>query len=221
MKEDLQLGQQPACGGTQCQRRNDLQQGVEQNGDQIQLAADQRFGNAEADRKHDQAHCVIQCDDGQKKIGHRTLCFILAYYHQRGGRRSSRRNGAQGNRLSRRQLFRQQHVDRQQCGIHQQSGGQGLNNADDGSLVTRGLQVLQTELISDGKGDEAQRHLRDQMQTAYRFSRDQAQTGNMHTPQNIGTDQYTGHQIRSYVRQSPQVEYTCHQKSRQSRDGNR
>ena len=221
MKEDLQLGQQPACGGTQCQRCDDLQQGVEQNGDQIQLAADQRFGNAEADRKHDQAHCVIQCDDGQKEIGHRTLCFILAYYHQRGGRRSSRRNGAQGNRLSRRQLFRQQHVDRQQCGIHQQSGGQGLNNADDGSLVARGLQVLQTELISDGKGDEAQRHLRDQMQTAYRFSRDQAQTGNMHTPQNIGTDQYTGHQIRSYVRQSPQIEYARHQKSCQNRNGNR
>ena len=83
------------------------------------------------------------------------------------------------------------------------------------------FELAQAEFIADGKGDEAQRHLRDQLQTAYRFSRDQAQTGNMHAPQNIGADQYTGHQIRSYVRQSPQAEYTRHQKSRQSRDGNR
>ena len=55
-------------------------------------------------------------------------------------------------------------VKQQQGQIHRQRGHYRLQHADDQRLFPDAPQLGKTKLIADGKGDKAQRHIRQQAQ---------------------------------------------------------
>ena len=89
----------------------------------------------------------------------------------------------------------------QQHHIYQQAGGQSLENGNDTGLASDLLQRGQAELIADGEGNKAQRHIRDQTHFFHKFKGVEAQSGDAHTAQQQGTYQHTCDQITGNVRQ--------------------
>ena len=97
--------------------------------------------------------------------------------------------------------------------IHTNGGNHGLQDTDDGSLLSGLLQSRQTEFMTNGKGDEAQGHVRDHGQGVHLIRGVEAQAGYSQTTEHAGSDQDTGYQIGGNVRQAEFDKKPCHQQT--------
>lgn len=66
MEHGFKLREKYAREHTEQQRKYDLDERIDQYGNNTRRAADHRLGNAGADRKYHRIYCIIQCDDGQQ-----------------------------------------------------------------------------------------------------------------------------------------------------------
>ena len=67
--------------------------------------------------------------------------------------------------------------------------------------------------MADGKGNEAQGHIRDHRKRIHLLKGIETQARNSQPSQDTGTDQHTGHQVGSDVRQMKFIKQTGHQQS--------
>ena len=198
----------------QHQRKRDFQRGIDQHGDEINRAAAQRARHAEGHREHHQTHRVVQRDDGQQDVGQLALRLILAHDHQRRGRRRGGGNRAQRDGGGNGQLVAQNEVQPDQRRVHKQRGHQTLHDTNDRSLLSRLLQRGKAELVSDGEGDEAQRHVGHQIQSLDGLQRVEAHR-QVQPAEGVGADQHARDQIGGHVRQTQLLHDAGHHQTRQ------
>ena len=208
VEDRLQPGEHQPRQRAEDQRAEDLQQRVDQHGVDIHDSAAQRPRDAEGDGEHDQAHRVVERDDRQQQIGQLALGLVLAHDHQCGGRRGRRGDGAQRDGRGDRERRGEQEVHAQQCQIDQQRRHHGLQHADDQCLPPRLAQLRETELVADGKGDKAQRDIRDGAERPQLLKAVEAQTRDPQRAEKARPDQHPGHQIGRHVRQTELVAQT-------------
>ncbi len=166
MEHPLDQGQDKAQDRAQEQGQDDLQKGLHQDGDHVESTAMESLGHAHGDGEENETHGVVQSDDGQEQVGQRALGLVLAHHHKGGGGSGGRGDGAQDDAGGEGEIIGPRHGDEQemhadQGGVHHQGGDHGLDDTDDGGLLTRMLEVLEAELVTDIKGDEAQGDIRD------------------------------------------------------------
>ena len=135
----------------------------------------------------------------------------------RGGCRG---NGAERDGDRQRQDIRHDEVQGDQRDIHKQCRDAGLHDADDRGLLPGLLQGGQPELMADGEGDEAQRHVGDHRQGIDLLKSVESEAGDAQPSQDAGADQHAGHQVGSNVRQMKFVKQAGHQQSREQSNRN-
>ena len=220
VKQGLQLCQQKAHEGAQSERGGDLQQGIDQDGGQLDRPAVQRPRNPKGDGEHHQAHGVVQRDHGQQEVCQRSLCLILPHDHQRGRGRCGGGNGAQRDGLRCGQLVRQSKMQKEQGQIHKQGCGQRLHHAHHEGLPAGMLQAVQPEFVADCEGDETQRDFGYQGQRFHRFHGGKAEPVNAQGAQTVWPDQYAGHQISGNIGKLQRPDEPRHQQAGQQCNGN-
>ena len=82
-----------------------------------------------------------------------------------------------------------------QGNVHQSGGDHRLADAYHDNPLAHAFQLAQAELISDGKGDEAQGHLGDDVQSGNLLLAVKAQAGQPQGSQTVGPQQKTSDQI--------------------------
>ena len=215
------MGQAKAGQRAQQQGAQNLDNGVDHNGEHIHHAGAQGLGNTEGHGKEHQAHRVVQRHNGQQQIRQGTFRFILAHHHQRGGRGGGGGDGAQGDGSGDGQCLRLYEAEGKQGRIHQQCCHHGLDHANNKGLAAGLLQLRQTKLIADGKGDKAQGHITDQTDILQLVIAGKADAGDMQRTDAAGADEHTGHQVGRHIRQVQPLDGTGHHQSREHGNGKR
>ncbi len=103
---------------------------------------------------------------------------------------------------------------------HQHHGHQGLQHTDDGGLPAGLLQLGQAELVADGEGDEAQRHVVEQGKRLDLAHRGEAQAGDTQPAQAVRADEDARDQITGDGRHLQRLDKARNQQARAQRDGN-
>ena len=85
--------------------------------------------------------------------------------------------------------------------IHKQSGGQGLNDGDDGSLTAGLAQSADPELAADGESDEAQGDITHKTHASNKIMGVEAQARDIQPAQHKRTNQHTCHQVTGDIGQ--------------------
>ena len=214
----LDFCQHPARDRAEQQRADDLQQGVDEDRDHIDRPGAQRLGDAEGHGEEDQADRVVQGDDRQQQAGQRALGLVLAHDHQRGGRGRGGGDRAEGDGRGDRQRVRGEQRVGNQHHVDQQRGRAGLQHADDRGLFACFFQIGQLEFAADGKGDEAQRDLGDQIERVDLVIAVKADIRDMQRAEQRGADHDAGDQIGRHVGQPGFIEQTGHQQARHHGD---
>ncbi len=178
------------------------------------------LGDTEGDGEDHQADSVIQSDNGQQDVRDRTLGLILTDNHQGGSRGGCRGDGAQGDGHRHGQQIRHDEMQGDQGDIHKDGGNHSLQDTDDGGLLTGLLQGGKAELMTDGKGDETQGHVRDHGQGVHLLRGVEAQAGYAESAQDAGPDQDTGNQVGCDVRQAEFDKKPGHQQAGEQSDCN-
>ena len=140
MEKALQPGQHQAYQSAEGERQEYLHERFQDQGSDIGISVFQGLRDAEGNGKDDQAYRVIQGNHRQQHIRHRSFGFVLADYHQGGGRGGGRSDCAQGYSYGHRQQVRHDKVQGNQRRVHAQGGKAGLDDADHRSLFARLLQ---------------------------------------------------------------------------------
>ena len=104
--------------------------------------------------------------------------------------------------------------------IDHQCRRQRLKNADNRRLLARLAQLGQTELVADGKRDEAQRHVVKQTQRFDICRRREAEALHAQLAQAVRADQNACNQIARHSRQFQRLDETGNQQTGAQRDGN-
>ena len=97
-------------------------------------------------------------------------------------------------------------MQRHQGNVHQHGGRHRLEDTHDDGLFAHALELLQAELIADGEGDEAQRHLRNNIQTGHHLWGVEANPSDIQRPQQVWSKQQARHQVGS---DGGQVQFLC------------
>ena len=185
------------------------------------MAEVDRLGHAEADREHDQTHRVIQRDDRQQQIGQFALRLVLADDHQRRRRSGRRRNRAQHNRVCQgHRIAEHEEMQPDEHQIDHQRRHQRLKNADHRRLLAGVAKLGQAELVADGKGDKAERHVVKQAQRFHVAVRREAQTLYAELAQAVRADQNTRNQVARHSRQLERLDKAGNQQTGAERDRN-
>ena len=217
----LRGGEDAAHHKAQQDGEHDFQQRLNEDARHVVMAVVDRLGHAEADREHDQTHRVIQRDNRQQQVGQFALRLVLTNDHQRRRRGGRRRNRAQHNRV--RQGHRiAEHEDMQpdEHQIDHQRRRQRLKNADHRRLLAGVAKLGQAELVADGKGDEAERHVVKQAQRFHVAVRREAQTLYAELAQAVRADQNTRNQVARHSRQLERLDEAGNQQTGAERDRN-
>ena len=82
--------------------------------------------------------------------------------------------------------------------VHQNGRDHRLENADGDGLAAHVPELLQTELIADGEGDEAQGHLGNYVQRLHLCGGAEAQAEQLQRADAVGPQQQAGNQIGGY-----------------------
>jgi len=106
-------------------------------------------------------------------------------------------------------------VQHDQHNIHQNRCQDRLQNSNGNSLRADGLQLAQTELIANGKRNESQSHLGQDMETFHLLQRIKAQTWNTKGADHKGTKKQTRNQIGRYSRKPDEL---CQAREHQTAD---
>ena len=93
MEEALKEGDEEAHNCTEKERKDNLNQRLHDNRNNVGRACNQRLGYAEGNGKENEADSVIKCNDGEQNIGKRPLCLVLADNHEGCGRGGCGGNG--------------------------------------------------------------------------------------------------------------------------------
>ena len=88
-----------------------------------------------------------------------------------------------------------QEMEADESGIHEDGGNDGLKNGDDHRLPAHLFQSLYTELVTHGKGDEAEGNLREQIVVLHPVEGGKAQLIDPQRTEAEGADEDTRHQI--------------------------
>ena len=200
-KQLFEFSHQHTHQSTKEQGCQNFQQGIDDDGNDIQFPALQSLCDAEGDRKDHQAHCVVQSYDREQQVRDRPFCLILSDNHQCCGRCCRRGDRAKGDCNRQRQLFRtEDEVKGDQGSIHQQRGNNGLDDADDRCGPAGFLQVGKPEFISDIKCDKAKCYVRENTDLTDILHGREPQAFDMKPPQGIWSDQQSCDQEARNVR---------------------
>ena len=227
VERPLHQGQEEAQHSAQKERKNDLQHGLYQHRDHTHVSAVESLGHTHGHGKEDETHGIVQSDDGKQQIGQGTLGLILAYHHEGGGGSGGRCDGSQQDAGGEREVVYagggdEQVVNAHQDGIHHQGGHDGLEDTDDGGLLTRVLEILEAELVADIEGDEAQGDIRNNGEAAYgrhTVVEAEAESADNEAADTVGTDDHACDEVGGDVGQVKPLERTGHHETREQADG--
>ena len=108
----------------------------------------------------------------------------------------------------------------QQRRIDDERRDEGLQDTDHQRLLTGLAQLGEAELIADGEGDEAQRHVGDRAERLELGKARKAQAGDVQRADHAGADQHARDEIGRHVRQSELVAQAREHQSREHGHGN-
>ena len=111
-------------------------------------------------------------------------------------------------------------MEAEQREIHEDRGGKCLQYADNEGLPTGLPQILQTELVADGEGDEAHRHVGNGAERGNVLIGGEADARDAEPAEAERSDQHTRDQKGGHVGQTPAGEDAGHQQSREQGKGN-
>ena len=80
-------------------------------------------------------------------------------------------------------------MQQEQGKVYKSSGGDCLDNADDGGLLADVFDFLQTEFVADGESDKAQGHVGNQPHFLHKVKGLKAEAGNAQSTQTQGAHQ--------------------------------
>ncbi len=219
MEKLLHQMQRKTHQAAQSQGQNDLNDRLSYHGQHADLTSRQRRGDAEGSGEQQQTHRVVNSHNQQKKPGHRAVSLVLAHDHQRSGRGSCGGDGAQGNGGGQGKDMGEEKVQRDEHNVHQRGSQHSLADADEDGLAAGSLQLGQTELIADGKGDEAQSGLGNDLQAFHLLHRVKAQAGDIQSAQQERAQDQAGYQISGNRRQVYQLCKTGEHQAANQTDG--
>lgn len=101
-------------------------------------------------------------------------------------------------------------MEEDQHAVHQQCGGDGLDHSNGEGLSPGLFQGAQTELIADGKGDEAEGNVGNQGKAVQCLVRGKADAGDVEPAKKKGPDQKAGNQIGCDIRQAEAPDQAGH-----------
>ena len=108
-----------------------------------------------------------------------------------------------------------------QCNVHKDRCNDSLEHGDDRRLLADLLQRIDAELVAHGKGDEAQRDLRDDLKFLDVFQRGEAEAVKTQTAEAKGADQDTADKVGGDRRHVEFLGQSGHHKTRKQSNGKR
>ena len=186
VKELLHPVQKPAHHRAKAQRKDDFYNGLYYHAQDADLAVSQSAGYTKGYGKQQKANCVVDGHYQHQKTGQRAVGLVLPYHHQRGRRGSGGCNGAQSDGTGHRNHIGKAQMQANQNDIHHHGGNHCLQNANGDGTAAHSLQLMQTEFVTDGKGNKAQGHLSDNTEGLYLLKTVEAQTGHLQQAQAEG-----------------------------------
>ena len=223
----LHQRQEEAKHCAQQEGQDDLQHGLHQHRDHAQVSAVESLGHTHGHGKKDQTHGIVQRDDGQEQIGQRALGLVLAHHHEGGGRSGGGRDSAQQDAGGEGEIVyagggQEQEMNAHQNGIHHQGGDYGLDDTDNGGLLTRVLEILDAELVTDIKGNEAQGDIRNDGEASHggdTVVEAEAESADDEAADAVGADDHACDEVSGDVGQVKPLEHTGHHETRKQADG--
>ena len=221
VEELLQPVEEEAGQAAQHQGQNDLNDRLHQHADNTDSAALHSGGHAKGGGEEHQAHRIVNGHYHQQKVGQGAVGLVLPHHHQGGGRGGGGGDGAQSDGGGQADETGVHVVECHQSGVHHGGGDHRLGNTHNDDPVAHTAQLLQPELIPDGKGDKAQGRLGDDIEPGHLLGGVEAQAGNAQSPQAERPQQKSGHQISGDGGQAqlfggPGHEKSAHQSHRQA-----
>ena len=219
MEEGLDLRQAQARQRAEEQRAEDLEDRVDDDGVDVHDPARESARDAEGHGEDDQTHRVVERDDRQQQVGELSLGLVLAHDHQRGGGRGGGRDRAERDGGRDGEGLREQEVQPQQRRVHDERRDESLQDADHQRLSAGLAQLGEAELVADGEGDEAQRHVRDRAERLELVKAGKAQARDVQRAEHAGADQHARDKVGRHVRQFELVAQTREHQPREHGHG--
>ena len=141
---------------TECDRKHNLENGIDKHGNNVNDTGVNGLGDAEGNREYDKTYRVVKSNYGKEEVGERALCLILLYNHEscgRSGRGSYCAENDSGGKGK--HVIANDEGEGDENDIHNDAGEERLEDTDDGSLAADLLELGNSELVTDRKGDEA------------------------------------------------------------------
>ena len=162
MEELLKESKEQTHNKSESERENYLEDRLENYRKYVYLSVNKRLCNTERYCKQYETYRVVKRDDGKEYIGKRSLCLVLTDDHKSCRRSGSRCDCAKHDSRRKRKLVGHKEVQTDESCINDQSRKYRLNYSDDGRLLTRLLELSESELVSDGKRDKSKCDVRKQ-----------------------------------------------------------
>ena len=195
MEETLEEGEHHTHHEAQAKGKNNLQDGLDHDGENVHLAADHGLRYAEGASEQHQTHCIVQCYDGKQYVGDGAFCLILAYDHQSCGGSGSGGYCTENDGCRQGQQVGNQEVQADEGGIHQNGGEDSLPDTDHGGLFADLLQLRKAEFVTDGKSNKAQGNVGDQGIGLDILHADKAETLHAKGAEKVGADEDTRYKV--------------------------
>ena len=195
MEEAFEEGEEEAHHKSERKRENDLKDRLNEHRDHVDSARNQCLGNAERNGEENETDGIVERDDGKKNVGQGALCLILTDDHQRSGRCGCRSDGTENDGGRERELVGSCQMNSDEHRVHQKRSNDSLHDSDDSSLLARLFELSETELVTDGKGDKAERHVGDNGIGFDVCHADKAKSGNTELTENVRSDEDTRNEV--------------------------
>ena len=203
LKEAQRDQEQEAKHRADQQRAADLLERREQGGGE-RARADDGLRDGDGQREQDQGGRVVDGDDGQQRLGNGAARAVLLDDHDGRGRGGRGGNGAEHQRE--RDLL----TGDDEAEHDEDHREQRLHAGDHDRRGADALEIAQLELIADGKGNEAERDLGDDVDRGQKILRQQSEDAR--------ADEQTGNEIAGDVGQMHELGGAPHEHTAEDHD---
>ena len=156
MEVSLTYGEEDTHNSTECDGKNNLENGVNKHRYEIYNTGVNRLCNAEGNCKYNKTYRVVKSNYGEQEVCKRSLSLILLYNHKGcGGSGSGRYCTENDCRGQREYVVAYDEGEANKHYIYNDAGENSLEDTDDSSLTADLLKLGNSELVTDSKSDEA------------------------------------------------------------------
>ena len=152
----LTYGEEDTHNSTECDGKNNLENGVYKHRYEIYNTGVNRLCNTEGNCKYNKTYRVVKSNYGEQEVGERSLSLILLYNHEGCGGSGSGRYCAENDcRGQREYVVAYDKGEENKHYVYNDAGENSLEDTDDSSLTADLLKLRNSELVTNSKSDEA------------------------------------------------------------------